>query len=96
MNISSTNYAYYQITVDVSPPQPGHVLDAELGNKDRDYQSSLLVHASWNGFFDRESGIKYYRYAVHTVCLSNSDFEVGASPPAEVWFYLSCVDLTWK
>ena len=83
-NIKCTNYVNFQITVDVSPPLPGHVLDAEPGNKDIDYQSSLLVHASWNGFFDRESGIKYYKYAIHTSCLDDTDFEVGASPQAEV------------
>ena len=76
----------FQITVDTSPPLPGHVFDSEPGSRDVDYQSSLQLHASWHGFFDRESGIKQYKYGVHTDCLAAADFVVGATPATEVQF----------
>ena len=75
-----------QITIDTTPPQPGHVLDAEPGGKDIDYQSALVVHASWYGFFDRESGVTKYQYGVDTSCLQSEDFNNTTLPVTEVLF----------
>ena len=77
-----------QITVDTTPPQPGHVLDAEPGGADIDYQSAPVVHASWYGFFDRESGVTKYQYGVHTTCLQSENFNNPTLPVTEVLFYV--------
>ena len=59
----------------MSPPLAGHVFDGKPGQRDRDYQSDLIIHGHWQGFFDRESGIRLYKYGVHQTCLNSKDFE---------------------
>ena len=64
----------HQITVDLSPPHPGQVHDGVSGSPEEDYKSTTDLHAYWWGFFDRESGVKYYQYAFDTACVAASVF----------------------
>ncbi|XP_078589451.1 uncharacterized protein LOC144869806 [Branchiostoma floridae x Branchiostoma japonicum] len=59
-----------QVTVDRSPPLPGHVQDSLPGETDTDYQQDVIIHASWEGFFDRESGIMFYLVSIGNMCTS--------------------------
>ena len=63
---------HFQVTVDSSPPRPGVVNDSHPGEPDRDFQRSLHLHAHWEGFFDHESGILFYKYglSMDNKCLS--------------------------
>ncbi|KAL8561571.1 hypothetical protein ACOMHN_024807 [Nucella lapillus] len=63
-----------QITVDLSPPHPGKVEDGVSGSPEVDYQSGTSLQAHWWGFFDRESGVKYYQYAFDTSCVPAGAF----------------------
>ena len=65
-----------QITVDTTAPLPGVVSDSEQSQADIDFQQDSTQHASWQGFFDRESGIKFYQYAFSDGCVSASEFSV--------------------
>ena len=65
------------ITVDSSPPLPGHVIDGISGQLDIDSQQSNTIHAYWQGFSDAESGIHHYKYAVDTTCLSKEQINSG-------------------
>ncbi|XP_066275498.1 uncharacterized protein [Branchiostoma lanceolatum] len=60
----------FQVTVDRSPPLPGHVHDSLPGETDTDYQQDGTIHASWEGFFDRESGVMFYLVSVEEMCSS--------------------------
>ncbi|XP_078616240.1 uncharacterized protein LOC144884660 [Branchiostoma floridae x Branchiostoma japonicum] len=62
--------ATFQVTVDTSPPLPGHVHDSLPGETDTDYQQDVIIHASWEGFFDRESGVMSYLVAITQECLT--------------------------
>ena len=63
-----------QITIDTTPPTVGSVIDALPGQTDKDYQSSDRLDFSWSGFFDRESGIMWYKYAVSDECIPMETF----------------------
>ena len=63
-----------QVTIDVSPPAPGHVKDSRTGTPDIDFQSSFVHHAHWQGFFDKESGVMFYQYGFSDSCLPSEDF----------------------
>ncbi|WAR06111.1 hypothetical protein MAR_021480 [Mya arenaria] len=69
-NAGLTTVRTHKITVDVSPPNAGHVHDGTLGFPEIDFQQSLTLTAHWGEFFDKESGIKFYRYSFATRCLS--------------------------
>ncbi|XP_063447093.1 uncharacterized protein LOC134726613 [Mytilus trossulus] len=56
------------ITIDTSPPQLGSVHDGLPGTPEVDYQQDLNLNFYWYGFFDPESGIKYYKYIVANYC----------------------------
>ncbi|XP_035696852.1 uncharacterized protein LOC118430249 [Branchiostoma floridae] len=60
----------FQVTVDASPPLPGHVHDSLPGETDTDYQQDVIIQASWEGFFDRESGVMFYLVAITQECLT--------------------------
>ena len=60
--------------MDLTPPHPGQVHDGVSGSPEVDYQARTQLHAHWSGFFDRESGVKFYQYAFHTSCLEASAF----------------------
>eukprot|EP00058_Branchiostoma_floridae_P022359 XP_002607849.1 hypothetical protein BRAFLDRAFT_117284 [Branchiostoma floridae] len=63
-----------QITIDISPPEPGHVTDNYAGQTDMDFQSDPNMHFSWEGFFDHESGVRSYQVFFDTRCGIASDF----------------------
>ncbi|XP_035676037.1 uncharacterized protein LOC118415485 [Branchiostoma floridae] len=65
-----------QITVDISPPEPGHVSDNYAGQADIDFQSDPNMHFSWEGFFDHESGVRSYQVFFGTRCGLPGDFGI--------------------
>ncbi|XP_019633113.1 PREDICTED: uncharacterized protein LOC109476570 [Branchiostoma belcheri] len=65
-----------QITIDISPPETGHVTDNYAGQTDIDFQSDANMHFSWEGFFDHESGIISYQVFFDTRCGTASDFGI--------------------
>ncbi|KAI8487523.1 hypothetical protein Bbelb_347570 [Branchiostoma belcheri] len=60
----------FQVTVDRSPPLPGHVHESLPGQTDTDYQQDLIIQASWEGFYDRESGVMFYLVSIAETCTS--------------------------
>ncbi|XP_035661568.1 uncharacterized protein LOC118405866 [Branchiostoma floridae] len=70
-----------KITVDTSPPLAGNVHDGMKGQPEKDYQQTTAVKTWWDGFFDEESGVKFYLYGYSTSCLTAADFTLpeGAS-----------------
>ncbi|XP_078575733.1 uncharacterized protein LOC144861637 [Branchiostoma floridae x Branchiostoma japonicum] len=66
----------FQITVDESPPTAGHVQDALSGQRDLDFHQDLQLHAWWDGFFDRESGVQFYQYGFANRCLGQDEFGI--------------------
>ena len=63
-----------KITVDLTPPVPGVVLEGNPGQPELDYQLSDSVTIRWSGFFDPETAIVFYQYAIATECLNVSLF----------------------
>ncbi|XP_072034094.1 uncharacterized protein [Amphiura filiformis] len=57
-----------KITVDTSAPLVGSVHDGMPGSPEVDFQQSVELVGHWNGFFDKESGIKFYEYTFSTEC----------------------------
>ncbi|XP_019614830.1 PREDICTED: uncharacterized protein LOC109462712 [Branchiostoma belcheri] len=70
-----------KITVDTSPPLPGTVHDGLEGQAEIDYQQTTAIKTWWDGFFDEESGVKFYLYGYSTSCLDAADLQLpkGAS-----------------
>ncbi|XP_078658227.1 uncharacterized protein LOC144903711 [Branchiostoma floridae x Branchiostoma belcheri] len=69
----------FQVTVDESPPTSGQVQDALQGQRDLDFQQDLQLHAWWDGFFDRESGVQFYQYSFANRCLGEDEFSIPQS-----------------
>ncbi|KAK3589056.1 hypothetical protein CHS0354_008706 [Potamilus streckersoni] len=63
-----------KITVDTSQPHQGIVHEGILGNPEVDYQNILEIHAYWSDFFDKESGVMFYRYGFGKSCLTKETF----------------------
>ncbi|XP_022105050.1 uncharacterized protein LOC110986986 isoform X2 [Acanthaster planci] len=57
-----------KITVDTSPPKAGVVHDGIPGSNEVDFQEGNDLTAHWQGFFDKESGIKFYQYLFRDSC----------------------------
>ncbi|XP_071954211.1 uncharacterized protein [Antedon mediterranea] len=80
LKITVTNYAMLvtnltrKITIDTSPPHEGTVSEGISGENEIDFQQELKINAHWSGFFDKESGIKYYKYGISDNCLTIDDF----------------------
>ena len=53
--------------------------DSEVGQNDINYQSDALLHASWTGFFDRESGVYFYLFGYASKCLTSEDFYLSSN-----------------
>ncbi|XP_046570853.1 uncharacterized protein LOC124279103 [Haliotis rubra] len=68
-----------KVTVDASAPHPGVVHDGQPGHPEVDHQDSLQLHAHWDGFFDRESGVKFYQYQFADTCLQKEHFGLDTS-----------------
>ncbi len=66
-----------QISVDTSPPEIGKVHDGMMGSAEVDYQSDFNMNAYWDGFFDKESGVKFYKYIFATQCWNQDDWEAA-------------------
>ncbi|XP_050415812.1 uncharacterized protein LOC126829741 [Patella vulgata] len=66
-----------QITVDTSSPHQGMVHDGKYDTPEIDVQSDLELFAHWGGFFDRESGVKFYLYGFSTSCLGANKFQLN-------------------
>lgn len=64
-----------KITIDVSPPHEGTVHDGIRGDTEVDYQTDLHLDAHWEGFFDRESGVEFYRFIFADSCFTNEEFK---------------------
>ncbi|XP_070570802.1 uncharacterized protein [Ptychodera flava] len=71
----------FQVTVDISPPHEGAVHDSLPGESDLDYQQDTDVVASWDGFFDRESGVLFYAYFFGDSCATDDMFALPTSLP---------------
>ncbi|ESO88616.1 hypothetical protein LOTGIDRAFT_234474 [Lottia gigantea] len=74
----------YKITIDTSPPNVGVVHDGRYGEPEVDYQPERNLQAHWEGFFDKESGLRYYHYGFSTRCLTAEEifeiFEIQNTP----------------
>ncbi|XP_038051300.1 uncharacterized protein LOC119724354 isoform X2 [Patiria miniata] len=57
-----------RITVDTSGPQVGVVNDGIRGSNEVDFQEGNDLSAHWEGFFDKESGVKFYQYLFDDSC----------------------------
>ena len=76
---------YSQITIDVSPPVAGVVHDGIPESNDIDFQDDLNLHIFWDGFFDKESGVKFYKYAFDSECregITSENVCIGFSIPS--------------
>ncbi|XP_071798435.1 uncharacterized protein [Asterias amurensis] len=62
-----------KITVDASPPQAGMVHDGTRGSGEVDFQEGNDLAAHWEGFFDRESGVKFYQYLFDVICWNDAN-----------------------
>ncbi|XP_071084119.1 uncharacterized protein [Haliotis cracherodii] len=80
LEVTVTNHAklttkmQFKVTIDASAPHPGVVHDGQSGRPEVDYQDSLQLRAHWDGFFDRESGVKFYQYKFGSNCFQADDF----------------------
>ncbi|XP_071079258.1 uncharacterized protein [Haliotis cracherodii] len=71
----------FKVTIDSSPPHPGSVEDGQRGHPEIDYQDSMQLHAHWEGFFDRESGVTFYQYGYAGHCLEIRNFGLDLPSP---------------
>ncbi|CAG2198378.1 unnamed protein product [Mytilus edulis] len=62
-----------KITIDTSPPQTGTVHDGLNELPDIDYQQDFHLDFHWDGFFDPESGVQYYKYIISDYCWTKQD-----------------------
>ena len=74
INMITGTSCLFQVTVDVSPPVAGAVHDGLPGSNERDYQEEMDLNAYWDGFFDKESGVMFYRYVFDSRCWNNEEF----------------------
>ena len=51
--------------------------DGMVGSNEIDYQEATALHAHWEGFFDKESGVKFYEYIYHTKCWAQDDWKTA-------------------
>ena len=71
--ILNTNVSFFQITVDITAPQPGFVHDGIYGSPEIDYQNDMHLNLYWDGFFDPESAVKYYKYLFSDRCWNRQE-----------------------
>lgn len=85
IEVVATNKAQLQtvaqtrISVDTSPPHAGFVMDGPVGQDEVDYQQGMTLQAHWSGFFDRESGVRFYQYGFSSECLTSGNFSLVAN-----------------
>ncbi|XP_062616047.1 uncharacterized protein LOC134277752 [Saccostrea cucullata] len=93
LEINATNTALLstvltkKITIDTSPPHTGFVQDGIKGSGEIDFQQSKILHAYWDGFFDRESGVLFFQYAFSRRPLHYLEFrlDTGNTMPVETY-----------
>ncbi|WAR05722.1 hypothetical protein MAR_021091 [Mya arenaria] len=86
-NAGLTTVRSHKVSIDVSPPNAGHVHDGTLGQPELDFQQSLTLTAHWDEFLDKESGIKFYMYSFATRCLSADEMHDDKTNPEIVKTY---------
>ena len=52
------------------------VQEGVKGEPELDFQRDLYVNVHWSDFFDKESGIMFYRYGYGSECLTSEDFDI--------------------
>ena len=62
-----------EFLVDESPPVTGGVTDGKEGSPDVDFTQDKVANAYWRGFYDHESGIRFYKYAIANRCLTTDE-----------------------
>lgn len=72
------NYSAFKISIDSSPPVAGSVHEGVRGEPELDAQQDKKVMVYWNGFFDKESGIFFYKYGYGLDCLNPRDFALSS------------------
>jgi hypothetical protein len=61
------------LTIDITAPQPGFVHDGIYGSPEIDYQNDMHLTVHWDGFFDPESAVKYYKYIFSDRCWNRQE-----------------------
>lgn len=64
-----------KITVDLTTPLVGSVMEGLPQQTEVDYQQQDNVTIHWGGFFDRETAIPFYQYIVATECVGMDSFQ---------------------
>lgn len=54
-------------------------MDGPVGQDEVDYQQGMTLQAHWSGFFDRESGVRFYQYGFSSECLTSGNFSLVAN-----------------
>ena len=67
----------FQISIDTTGPHPGEVLDGLQGQPEKDFQKDLNIHGHWDGFFDKESGIAFYKFKYGAQCFTTKHFSLS-------------------
>ncbi|XP_072033178.1 uncharacterized protein [Amphiura filiformis] len=89
-----------KITIDTSPPIAGSVHDGTPDDNDIDFQQENTLHVHWDGFFDKESGVKFYEYIFDTKCWDTlptvnvsrtTSTHVSGSAPSSGTYYVTVV-----
>ena len=91
-NARLVNIEHLDILADDSPPVEGVIKEGDIGTNDIDYTSEDEIIATWSGFIDHESGIKFYRVAIAPGCLTVEDLLY--SPNKKVNTYHSMIQET--
>jgi hypothetical protein len=71
--IFNANVSFFQITIDITAPQSGFVHDGIYGSPEIDYQNDMHLNVHWDGFFDPESSVKYYKYIFSDRCWNRQE-----------------------
>ncbi|XP_077997650.1 uncharacterized protein LOC144450798 isoform X2 [Glandiceps talaboti] len=85
----------FQVTVDTSPPHEGSVHDSRSGETDLDYQQDSEIFASWDGFFDRESGVMFYAYVFSETCMDGDNDDVFNLPTMQPAVNTTSTSVSW-
>ncbi|XP_076086914.1 uncharacterized protein LOC143057491 [Mytilus galloprovincialis] len=75
-----------KITVDITPPEVGHVNDGVFGSPEVDFQQDLRLDAHWEGFFDRESGVAFYQYEFSDMNDTVNTFAMYDAPSSGTYY----------
>ncbi|XP_052071167.1 uncharacterized protein LOC127709606 [Mytilus californianus] len=82
-----------KITIDTSPPQIGTVHDGLYELPEIDYQQDYHLDFHWDGFFDPESGVQYYKYIIANYCWTKQDL-ISSTEGIETYDTIASYDAT--